>query len=193
MTATAAADAPLQDITFVQEMMKYEAIDPEVALAVQRKLQNHGWYLTQELIPFALFSTKVSNSQKRSMADQLCTVEKPQNFRVGKPVFPKIAENTTLADLIGPESHFIFAALDIGMEWLRLPVETRPQNEYYKTAYNFVTTLKVVNDIAERGVKMMADFANTITTNAELRQHLLQAVEYNRQQFDNFKKRTLNQ
>ena len=49
MTATAAADAPLQDITFVQEMMKYEAIDPEVAIVVQRKLQNHGWYLTQEL------------------------------------------------------------------------------------------------------------------------------------------------
>jgi hypothetical protein len=56
-----------------------------------------------------------------------------------------------------------------------------------------VKSLKVVNDIAERGVKMMSDFANVITTDKMQREHLLQAVEHHRQKFESFGKSCLNE
>ncbi len=55
-----------------------------------------------------------------------------------------------------------------------------------------VRYLRVVNGIAERGVKMISDFANVITTDPEQREYLLHAVEYNRRRFESFKKQTLN-
>ena len=54
-------------------------------------------------------------------------------------------------------------------------------------------SLKVINDIAERGVKMMSDFTNVITIDKKQREHLLQAVEHHRQNFENLRKSCLNE
>ncbi|KAK8396598.1 hypothetical protein O3P69_004938 [Scylla paramamosain] len=70
---------------------------------------------------------------------------------------------------------------------------TPPEKEDYKKALEYVRNLRVVNDIAERGVKMMSDFANVITTDPKQREYLFHAVEYNRQRFESFKKQTLNE
>ena len=66
------------------------------------------------------------------------------------------------------------------------------QNDSFKAVEQFVQSVKVVNDVAERGVKMMADFTTVITTNREQRNQLLQVVELHRRKFDSFKKSTLN-
>ena len=42
---------------------------------------------------------------------------------------------------------------------------------------NWVQTLKVTNDVAERGVKLVSDFCKTLTTDSEDLQNLLQVVE----------------
>lgn len=70
----------------------------------------------------------------------------------------------TLVDLIGPESHFLLDVLSTGSDWLVEPVESWPENENYNKELEYVRNIKVLNDIAERGVKMMSDFANIITT-----------------------------
>lgn len=62
----------------------------------------------------------------------------------------------------------------------------------YHVVETFVRTVKVVNDTAERGVKLISDFANIITCDAEQRAALLQGVEKHRQQFKDFDKQTLN-
>ena len=57
---------------------------------------------------------------------------------------------------------------------------------------DYVRTVKVTNDVAERGVKLMADYASILTTDDELRPLILQGVERNRKMFPNFKKSVLN-
>ena len=41
-------------------------------------------------------------------------------------------------------------------------------------------TVKVVNDCAERGIKMISDYALILTNDEDMRVRMLQGVEYNR-------------
>ena len=59
-------------------------------------------------------------------------------------------------------------------------------------AKQFVRTVKVTNDVAERGVKLAADYATILTKDDEIRDRLLQGVERCRRLFPDFKKQTLN-
>ncbi|KAG0712250.1 hypothetical protein GWK47_018903 [Chionoecetes opilio] len=191
MSSTLAADAPANDLQFMKDMMKFKRTDPEIAQAVLQKLENHKWYLTQEVVPFALFGSRLSDKEKQDIAAKLHATEKPDSFRRGKPMFPQVTAKTTLADLVGPESHLLLDTLGIEYDWLLQPVATWPRSDDYSKALEYVSNVKVVNDIAERGVKMMTDFANIITTDSQQKQYLLQTVEYNRERFDSFKKQTL--
>jgi len=62
----------------------------------------------------------------------------------------------------------------------------------YQAVAAFVQTVKVTNDVAERGVKMITDYLDVLTKNDETRQQLLQVVELHRQKFADFRKKTLN-
>ncbi|KAK8394260.1 hypothetical protein O3P69_006451 [Scylla paramamosain] len=147
---------------------------------------------TKGAVPFALFSSRLSDKQKQDLAAQLHATHKPGSFRRGKPVFQKVTAKTTLVDLIGPESHLLLYILSIGPDWLLDRDESWSEKEDYKKVLEYVRNLRVVNDITERGVKMMSDFANGITTDPKQREYLLYAVEYSRQRFESFKKQTLN-
>ena len=63
----------------------------------------------------------------------------------------------------------------------------------YVECYTFARNMKVVNDTAERGVKLISDFLNTTTKDESQLQYLLQAVEAHRDKFPNFNKKTLNE
>ena len=191
LTSTLAADAPASDLQFMKDMMKFKRTDPEIAQTVLQKLENHR-YLTQEVVPFALFGSRLSDKEKQNIAAKLHATEKPNSFRQGKPVFPRVTAKMTLADLVGPECHLLLDTLSIESDWLLQPVVTCPRSDDYSKALEYVSNVKVVNDIAERGVKMMSDFANIITTDSQQREYVLQIVEYNHERFDSFKKQTLN-
>ena len=55
-----------------------------------------------------------------------------------------------------------------------------------------MTTVKVVNDAAERGIKLASDYVQTLTKDSEVRQKILQAVEWHRNKKANTKKSTAN-
>ena len=59
-------------------------------------------------------------------------------------------------------------------------------------AKDFVKTVKVTNDVAERGVKMASDFVTILTNDDEIRALLLQGVGRNRRLFPKFQKKVLN-
>ena len=56
----------------------------------------------------------------------------------------------------------------------------------------FVKNLLVCNDLAECGIKLVSDYANSLTTNSTEREQLLQVVELQRRQFRDCKKSTLS-
>ena len=52
--------------------------------------------------------------------------------------------------------------------------------------------VKTVNDCAERGVKMISEYAAILTKDEKVRDWLLQGVEANRKKFPDFNVKTLN-
>ena len=88
-------------------------------------------------------------------------------------MFLVVQEETTLADLIGLESYLLFEISTVSIEWLLKPVLSWPALKDFQVADAYVKSLKVVNDIAERGVELMSDYANKITTGNNHYQDLL--------------------
>lgn len=193
LKASIGADAPINDLQLIQDMIAYLDVDHDVAEVVLRKLEKHSWYLTEEIVPFALFSKLpvMTSRLKQDIALKLLATPVPDHLRLGKPLFRKVYRDTSLADLIGPESHTLFQSLNISKGWLAKSVEDWSSDPDFQIAEIFVRSVKVVNDVAERGVKLISDFATIITTDPVQRQALLQGVENHRQKYPDFKKTTL--
>ena len=171
LSASIGADASMHDLQFFQDMLKYRSINKEIADIVLRKLKNHRWYPTEEVVPFVLFSTSylVDNGTKHDIAARINSTPMPDEFRLGKPVFREVDENISLADLVGSDSYMLFRALKINTDWLAKPVIEWHSDPAFITAETFVRTIKVVNDTAERKVKLITDFAKIITSDPEQR------------------------
>ena len=187
-------DAPINDLTFLQEMLRYKKEDSAVADAAFMKLSAHQWYLTEEIVAFSFFSqhSYLTNEVKESMALRLLSMSPPDEFRRGVPVFKRVIdEDSKLIDFIGPETWFIFDALNLDKNWLYDSPGSWSCNESFKKGRKFAANIKVVNDAAERGVKLHSDYAAILTENEKQRASLLQVVEKHRKQYVNFKKSTL--
>ena len=81
-------------------MFHYQTIDScnaEAALAVMRR---HGWYLVEEFQTFSLFSNKVVEDTKSSIAAKILTFEEkqPTTYPLAVPPFPTITPTTKLKD-----------------------------------------------------------------------------------------------
>lgn len=77
-------------------------------------------------------------------------------------------------DLITYKSIKLFDRFDIQTNFLSLDPIYWEENEEYKKGKQIVRSLKVVNDTAERHVKLMEKFNCKITKNEEQKQFLLQ-------------------
>lgn len=85
-------------------MVDFREVDKAFTVAdtvgLIEKRGNHRWYLTEEMVPFALFSkhhnVMVTDCLKQEMAAQYFATPLPENFRLGKPVFRKVDRDTTL-------------------------------------------------------------------------------------------------
>ena len=157
-------------------------------------LRRHTWYLTPEVVLFSLFSPKVSIDEKSRLASRLLTFEQsiPVSNKLEKPKFPEIEKNTGLVDLVSPQSFRFFQILDLDFKWLAMNPENWEQEESFRHARDFVKTVKVTNDIAERGVKLAKDYATLLTKDDGVRAEILQGVERCRKMFPDFAKKTLN-
>ena len=187
-------DAPVNDLTFFHDMLRYRKEDPTVADTAFNKLSSHQWYLTQETVAFSFFSEHplLTSKVKESMAFQLLSISPPDEFRRGIPVFKRYIDRCSkLCDFIGPETWFIFECLRMDKDWLYEKPEQWAANESFKKAQKFVSNIKVVNDAAERTVKLYSDYAAILTENEEQRASLLQVVEKHRKQVGDFTKSTL--
>ncbi|KAF0313314.1 hypothetical protein FJT64_016134 [Amphibalanus amphitrite] len=97
LKAAIGADAPVNDLHFVKQLLRYRAVDRDVADTALKVLRRHGWYLTQELVVFcstlSLFSDKVDADEKSRLAARLQTFRVPANFELGIPDFPDVTND----------------------------------------------------------------------------------------------------
>ena len=197
MTCSSVADAPWNDLQLYQNLLRYEAVNAIISKSAIRALKLHLWYLTEEMVPLALFSSKVPPEQRRALADKLLAI-KPTSERVtplnrfgtgfGKPVFPSaVTLSTNLADLAGPDSWFTFHILQLNSEFLTYDVADWLQLAAYQASAVNLEALNIINDCAERGVKLSSDFISS-AKGEEHYQNVLQVVEQDRKETPNVRK-----
>ena len=96
MSSTLTADAPANDLQFMKDMIKFQSIDPEIAQTVLQTRENHMWYLRQEIVPFPLFSSTLSDKEKQEIAAKLHASEKPYTVTFEK--YFTTSKNYVVAD-----------------------------------------------------------------------------------------------
>ena len=66
-----ASDAPVNDLMLFRRIKQYAEINKVVSQAALNKLLNHTWYLASEMVPLSLFSSKVSDEEKKLIVDSM--------------------------------------------------------------------------------------------------------------------------
>ena len=84
-----------------------------------------------------------------------------------------------------------FNITGLSSQFLELDVEQWDDDNEYKSVKATVCSLKVINDIAERGVALMDEFNKLITNDEEQKQYLLLVVQRYRQKYPDRNKSTL--
>ena len=97
----------------------------------------------------------------------------------GKPTFPDDLESYDISEYVGPDSPGMFHILHLDPSFLGRPVQSWKTLDSYKNALRAIKSLKVVNDSAERCVKLTGDFLDT-ARQEERFQNVLQVVENDR-------------
>jgi hypothetical protein len=141
------------------------------------------WYLTEELVPLALFSNTINVDIKEKMVTLgeggLYTKRHSTGF--GKPTFPMMPTKVTedLSRYVGIDSWSFFKIMKIKSDFLCKSLTDWESDDGYKKAKLIVNSISVVNDAAERGVKLGYDFLGT-AVKEERYQRVLQVVENSR-------------
>ena len=201
MSCNSAVDAPWHDLKLIHSLLQYGAVNSPVAKSALRAFKQHLWYLTGEMVPLALFSLLVPPAERRALADKLLTMKpstpplRPlERFGTGfgKPAFPpEVTESTTLADLASPDSWHTMHVLQVDDSFFSEDVESWPSDPAYQASKANVLAINVINDCAERGVKLSSDFLSSARSE-EHYQNVLQVVEHDRKQQPHLRKRRLN-
>ena len=157
-----------------------------------KTFDRHKWYLVSYIAVFSLFSDKVDDDEKSRITAKFISLPKHDQYQLRLPKFPLDDENTNLLDLITSESWQFFDILNLPGDWLALPPAEWKENPDYLAAAEFVKTVKVTNDVAERGVKIASDYANILTRDSNIRQKIFQVVEKDRLDNPDFTKNALN-
>jgi hypothetical protein len=160
--------------------------------AVQESVTNHLWYLTQELVVFAFFDENVSFEERKSMANRLLLSPRPPAFAPGKPLFPVnlMIANPPLDSFIGVRSWLLFEKLQADGAWLENEPEVWNYDTEYQRMKECVKDLKVVNDLAERCIKDIQEYAD-LANDSKYREDILLVVSDHRGVFQDLRKQAL--
>ena len=191
LTAPVPTSAPINDLKFVKTLIEYKKIDSGIANAALGGFAGHLWYLTEKLLTLSLFSSFVSSTVKQQIVDKLVSFEEKgkchnrEGSGYGKPKFPPLPDkDDELSSFVGPDSWQFFKILKIDISFINTPVTDWGSNLAYNKAKSVVSNISVVNDSAERGVKLCHDFIDTAKSNDVLN-NILQVVDNSRNTIPN--------
>ena len=197
-TAPVPSRAPENDVLLIKSLQHYRTIDSICADSAMKSFDNHTWYLTEELVALALFSNNVDPRIKKKMVEKIMKKRKVCSKRFGsgygKPKCPKVPRTGTieLPMFVGDDSWSLFEIMKLKVEgFINKPAEEWPLDEDYVKAKLIIDNVSVVNDSAERGVKLASDFLSGARQEENL-QNILQVVENDRRNLPNQRKRKLS-
>lgn len=180
-TANAPA-APRLDLSLFKDISAFH--DDKYINAARKTIKNHLWYLSQVNVALAFFDPGVDAEEKTEMVRALKhhSTRTKHSKMTSSYKASQINDNSTLKDFIGAETSCFFEILKLNRSFMdtTTPAEWSTNPEYQEAAER-VKGLNVVNDVAERAVKLITDYHDKITTDSEQQQYLTQVIEWHRQ------------
>ena len=160
--------------------------------AIQESVLKHLWYLSEELVIFALFDDGLNSDERHAMAAKLSQFPNTGDIQPGKPVFPVdlMVDKPTLDSFVGPRSWLLFNKLRARGDWLQMDVDQWDSNVEFTRMKNCLEDLKVVNDLAERCIKDIQEYAD-LAKDSQYQEDILIVATDHRAAFQDLSKRAL--
>ena len=174
-----AADAPNGDLQLWSNLEKYQEVDKEISDAAKKVLKNHLWYLSDELVGLSLFSDKISAAEKCLIVAGMTRESSEQRMVRGDSRL-LMKDDVHLGDFASTRTVQLLNRLQIDNSFLSEDPEKWSDITEYQQGQQRVHSLHVVNDAAERGVKLFQDFNLLLSKDEQEKQLILQVVENNR-------------
>ena len=108
MSCRVMADAPFLTLSLHQDLSAWKSRDPNGARAGLRKVDLHTEYLTGRSVILSLASDKLANEEKDEMATKLMSIPSDFHVEMGKPMMPRIYEDSVISDFVNDESWLFF-------------------------------------------------------------------------------------
>jgi hypothetical protein len=184
-TALTAA-APRLDLDFWRNAIKYSYVDNDISDAVVKSVHRQMFYLAEETVMFALCDDNTSFVEKKEIVEALLESDRPQTFLPMKPMFKidkllgKSHDEPHLRDFVGPRSWLIFDLLNVDVQWMESSPEDWINYPEYVRFCSLVNGIICVNDVAERNVKNVCDYAE-YSKDPERRDRAVMVVNYHRE------------
>ena len=172
--------APTNDLLMLQLTESFTSVDKKIASVAEKKMRMHLWYLSEDLAALPLFSDDVSDDDKGAIVSALQKEPLPEDLRRLAPNQIPQFQNLSVVQFVTRRSLNLFEALRLPQEFLAAAVNTWTERADYSAAQKTVHALKVVNDYAERAVRLATDFSEVLTKSDEQRQLLYQVIEHHR-------------
>ena len=157
--------APSSDLRLLKSLLKYNEINDVISAAATRALSRHLWYVSEEMVALAFFDLDVDHGTKRKMVKDLGN---PESNEPPKRIQLQVSriESNQLEDFVTENTLKFFEILELPSKFLtETDIEQWEENENFQKAKQCAQSLRVVNDVAERGVKLIQDFNSSITRN----------------------------
>ena len=176
--------APKQDLNVLKAIQNYRSIDAAISSALLKKLGTHLWYLHPETVALAFFDENVSNEEKRLMSRKLdlFTIDdiQEESFSPYRLIIhPQQMVNLQewqLDHFVNENTNRFFERIKIKTDFLSEDPMEWNSDDGYCQARKMLKELQVVNDHAERAVKLMKDFKFALTKDEKEKQYLLQLI-----------------
>jgi hypothetical protein len=172
--------APRNDLNLVESLTHYP--DKDIANAASAAFGRHLWYLSELLVGFSFFDQDVSAEEKRKMVVALKEREGCEQPSKRIPMFFQ-SSSKGLHDFVTKSTMRFFKILDLSEDFLEQDPSEWEKEASYQRSRETVHSMKVINDLAERGVALIQEFNSSITRSEEQKQYLLQVVEGHRNAF----------
>ncbi|KAE8748796.1 hypothetical protein FOCC_FOCC004390 [Frankliniella occidentalis] len=190
--APSASKAAVNDLQFLKGLTANKSVWLKPLCEVSlKKFTGHLWYLSEDLVGLSIFDSRLSAEEKKrivqAMRDNPGNPDPPKRISINLKAVAKME----LSEFVSQNSRVALDSLGMPLSFLDKEPEEWDELPDYQKCCKIVGKLHVVNDIAERGVKLTQEVNKILTNDEEQKQCLLQSVKKHRDTFPNVNKSTL--
>lgn len=180
--------APYDDLQLLKEIVEYRSINAEISNIAFASFSKHLWYYNETKVGLAFFDDRISFVEKRKMVQALQNESISQEEKI--TIERSEVRKKRIHYLVTSRTLTFFKDFEISTSWLKKDPKSWCTDCDYKSAKCFFEQMMVVNDCAERGIKLI-QYVNKSSKDEEEIQNKIQVIEENRKLYNNDKKDTV--